>query len=112
MHHRFPRHKLCGIEGEGHTLDEGSGEGASSVAFTVGCSDGARAVVCVVLTVNIDEVAGRGPASEETTGGYEGPEKEKELGNSVVRGPLTELPRVLEGRADERAEVPEGDRVS
>ena len=109
---RFPSHKLCGMEGEGHTLDEGLGEGASSVTVTVGCSDGAGAVVCVVMAVNIDEVAGRGPASEETTGGYEGPEKEKELGDSVVRGPLTELPRVLGGRADERAEVPDGDRLS
>lgn len=102
-------------KGEGHTLDEGLGEGASSVTVTVGCSDEAGAVVCVVMTVNTGEVEGEGPASGEKKGGYEGPEKEKGLGDSVVRGPLTELPRVLggrDGRADGRAEVPDGDCVS
>ncbi len=99
-------------EGEGHTLDEGLDGGASSVTVTVGCSDEAGAVVCVVMTVNTGEVEGEGPASGETKGGYEDPEKEKELGDSVVRGPLTELPRVLGGRADGRAEVPDGDWVS
>jgi hypothetical protein len=45
-----------------------------------------------------------------------GPGKVCMLGDSVVRGPLTEVSGVSEdfapGRADDRANVPDGDRVS
>lgn len=44
--------------------------------------------------------------------GFEGPRKVDKLGVSVVRGPLTELPSVLDGCADERAAVPDGERLS
>jgi hypothetical protein len=68
------------------------------------------------MTVNAGSVEGGASTSADMWDESEGPGKECMLGDSVVRGPLTEVSGVLEdcagSRADDRADVPEGERVS
>lgn len=99
-------------KGEAHTLDEALGEDAGLVTVTVGCSDEASGVVCIVMTVNAGDREGGASTSEGIGGGYGGPGKVCTLWDSVVRGPLTDLSGVLDGCADDRADVPDGETVS
>jgi hypothetical protein len=103
-------------KGEAHTLDEGLGEGAGSVTVTVSCSDETWAIVCVVMTVNTGGVEVGASTFEDIWDDSEGPGKVCMLGDSVVRGLLTEVSGVFEdfaaGRADDWADVPDGDRMS
>lgn len=101
-----------GREDEGHTLDEGLGVGAGSVTVTVGCCEEAGAILCVVMTVNTADQEGEFSIWKDKRDAYGGPGDAGMLGGSVVRGPLTELPGIFEGRPGERAEVPDGVRVS
>jgi hypothetical protein len=52
VHVSFSGKHVYTREGENHTLDEELGGGASSVTVTVGCSDEAGTVLCIVMTVN------------------------------------------------------------
>jgi len=68
------------------------------------------------MTVNTGRMEVGASTSDDTWVVSEGPGKVCMLGDSVVRGPLTEVSGVLEdfaaGRAGDRADVPDGDRVS
>lgn len=104
---------------EDHTLDEGLGEIACSVTVTVGCSEGGGAVVCTVMTVNAGDIKDEASKREvterdedEDEDGDEDPGNETMLEDSVVKGPLTELRAVLDGRPREGPEVPDTGSVS
>lgn len=62
--------------------------------------------------VNTGDMEAEASNAEETEDGGGVAGNVRMLGNSAVREPLTELCCVLDGAADERAEVPDGARLS